>query len=293
MIKAQLREAGKKSKTSIAISVAIHVAAAAALMSITFHYPIDELFQRPEPIKAIPVRFIKLKPSAEKSAAPRQRVAARPVSPPAAAAPLAPQPTNVPAGIPAPVTPPAPTGVALGAGGTGVAASNDPGMGFGIRPGVPDGRLITNPMAIARAPETEGQKAERALSAIYTQYLDSARAAMANPKRAPGDWSWGGADGDKWGWDQNGIHLGGITIPNVVLAALPLGAGPSGRNMNAITEMRTESYVRSDIQYHAGLMTEDEFRAAVRRVRDRVDRERRERMEKEKERAAKTPPCCS
>jgi hypothetical protein len=40
-------------------------------------------------------------------------------------------------------------------------------------------------------------------------------------------------------------------------------------------------------------MTQDEFKAAVRRVRDRVDRERRERMEKAKEREKKLPPCCS
>jgi hypothetical protein len=79
----------------------------------------------------------------------------------------------------------------------------------------------------------------------------------------------------------------------VVLAALPIQQGPGGRNMNAITEMRTEEYVRNDIKYHAGMMTEDEFKSAVRRVRDRVDRERRERMAKEKDRAGKTPPCCT
>lgn len=287
-MKALLRDTRKKSKSSIAVSVAIHLVAAASLMTITFHYPIEELFRRPEPMKAIPVRYVRVAPRGQApavtpSATPTARRAAPPV--------IVPKAGNIPVGIPAPVAPTAPTEVAIGAGGTGAASGRDPGIGFGLRPGVPDGRLATNPMSIARAPETDGQRAERALSAIYGQYLDSARAALANPQRAPGDWSWGGKDGDKWGWDAKGIHVAGVTIPNVVLAALPLDMGPGGRNMNAITDARTESFIRGDIKSHAGLMTEDEFRAAVRRVRERVDRERRERMEKEKERR-KAPPCC-
>jgi hypothetical protein len=39
-------------------------------------------------------------------------------------------------------------------------------------------------------------------------------------------------------------------------------------------------------------MSEDEFKSAVKRVRERVDRERRERMEKAKEKEKKAPPCC-
>jgi hypothetical protein len=288
-VKALLRDTRGRSKSSVAISVAVHVLAGAALMSITFHYPIEELFTRPDRPTAIPVRYIPLTPRATASPA-----AGAPATPTRRATPISvvPDAGSIPVGSPAPVAPTAPAAAAIGAGGTGAPSGRDPGIGFGIRPGIPDGRLA-NPMSIAAAPETEGQKAERALSAIYGQYLDSARAAMANRGREAGDWSWGGKDGEKWGWDKNGIHVGGITIPNVVLAALPLNIGPTGHNMNGLLEARADAYMRSDIQSHAGLMSEDEFRAAVKRVRERVDRERRERMEKANAKKTKEPPCCS
>jgi hypothetical protein len=273
----------QKSKSSIAISIAIHVVVFAALATITFHYA-PARFPRPEPVDAVAVRYIPLKPRAE-SGAPRRapaRAAPAPASLPAVA--------SIPATIPTPAAPLSPATTAIGAGGSTAVTSRDPGIGLGIRPGIPDGRLATNPGSLARAPETEGQQAERALAAIYGQYLDSARAQMSRDSatRKPGDWSWGGKDGAKWGWDDKGIHVGGITIPNIVLAALPMNVGPS---MSPV-DVRARDFVRSDIQVHAGLMTQDEFKAAVRRVRDRVDRERRERMEKAKEREKKTPVCC-
>jgi hypothetical protein len=272
-----------KSKSSIAVSVAIHVVAIAALATITFHYPLAGLFDKPEPLKSVPVRYVALRPRSTGAAPKSLARAARPMS--------IPSPTSFPVGVPAPATAAsasAPSASAIGAGGTTGAAGRDPGIGIGIRPGIPDGRLATNPMTVPAQPMTEGQKAERALAAIYQEYLDSARADMNNPKRAPGDWSWGGKDGDKWGWDANGIHVGGITIPNVILAALPLNMAPT----TSPVDVRTQNYIRQDIQMHAAVMSEDEFKQAVRRVRERVDRERRERMEKQQKKKEKDPPCC-
>src|SRR5207244_9310333 len=134
---------------------------------------------------------------------------------------------------------------------------------------IPDSRIALNPMDAGHLPRTDAQKADSALSAIYDMYVDSVKAALAHRGRDPGDWSWGGKDGDKWGWDQRGIHIGGITIPNAVLAALPLNIGLQGRNMNALTEGRADAYMRSDIQMHANIMSEDDFRSAVKRIRDR------------------------
>jgi hypothetical protein len=285
-VKASLSVREKRSKSSIAISMAIHVVVFAALATITFHYPLADIFHKPESLKPIPVRYIPLKPRSEPAPAPR-RAGSR-ATPPV----QLPQVSSIPATIPAPVpVPVSPSTTALGGGAATGQTSAAPGIGLGIRPGIPDGRLATNPIGIPRAPETEGQLAERALAAIYSQYLDSARAQMGRDSmtRKAGDWSWGGKDGDKWGWDQNGIHVAGITIPNIVLAALPMNVSPS---MSPV-DMRSRDVIRNDIQSHAGLMTEDEFKAAVRRVRERVDRERRERMEKQKEREKKTPPCCS
>ena len=264
--------------------MAIHVVAIAGLMSITFRYPLGEIFDKRAPVQAIPVRYIPLKPSSPPASSGAPRTARTRATPPAAL----PSVSSIPVGIPAPApVAPSPSTSAIGAGGSVAPSGRDPGIGMGIRPGIPDGRLATNPSAIPRAPETEGQKAERALAAIYQEYLDSARADINRTagQRKPGDWSWGGKDGDKWGWDQNGIHVGGITIPNVVLAALPIPVTSSTEPVN----MRARDFMRNDIKMHAGLMSEDEFRAAVRRVRERVDRERREKMEKTK---AKNPPCC-
>lgn len=280
-MRARLWEREGKSKSSIAISVAIHVVVIAALATITFHYPLAEIFNQAEPIKAMPVRYITLKaqppkpaPTAEKST--RATTAALPA------------PTSIPPSVPAPAPPVSPANSAIGSGGADASATRDPGIGFGLRPGIPDGRLATNPSTAPRAPETETAKAERILSSYYQEYLDSARAAMNDPRRKPGDWSWGGKDGDKWGWDQNGIHVGGITIPNIVLAALPLNVGATTSPVDA----RARSFVSSDLAYQSRLMSEDEFKSAVKRVRERVDRERRERMEKAKEKEKKAPPCC-
>jgi hypothetical protein len=279
-VRARLWDRQNKSKSSIAISVAFHVVAIAGLMSITFHYPLSEMFAKRDRVVPVPVRYIPLKPQAAPAARGASERATAPARMPSA--------RSIPVGVPAPPAPLSPATTALGAGGSGsVVAGRDPGIGIGIRPGIPDGRLATNPSNYPRAPETEGQKAERAIASIYQEYLDSARAAMANPGRKPGDWSWGGKDGEKWGWDEKGIHVGGITIPNIVLAALPIPVTGNTEPVNA----RSREFMRNDIQMHAGLMSEDEFRAAVRRVRERVDRERRERMEKAGKK--KDGACCS
>ncbi len=281
-MRASLWQREGKSKSSIAISVAIHVVVVAALATITFHYPLSEIFTKAEPIKAVPVRYIKLQPRA-----PQTTVTRRAPTPTRTAPAALPAVVNTPAAIPAPALPVSPSTSAIGAGGEAT-PTRDPGIGFGLRPGIPDGRLATNPSSLPRAPETDVQKAERILSSYYQQYLDSARAAMANPQRQPGDWSWGGSGGDKWGWDQNGIHVGGITIPNIVLAALPI---PVSGNASPV-DVRARNFVSSDLAYYGRVMSEDEFKSAVKRVRERVDRERRERMEKAKEKEKKAPPCC-
>ena len=284
-MKAQLERPTARTKSSIAVSVAVHIVVFIGLAAITFHYPIDEIFRRPPPTKVEKITYFRVAPRSQQVAGGATRASTRGTIAPA---PL-PAVRSIPVGIPAPVMPTAATGVRVGAGGNG--PSRAVGIADGLQPGIPDSRLTTNPMQIARMPETEGQKAERALAAIYAEYLDSARAAMAAPKgREAGDWSWGGKDGDKWGWDKAGIRVAGVTIPNVVLAALPLNISPQGRNMNALIDGRNDAYMRSDIKSHAGMMSEDEFRTAIRRTRERVDRERQERMAKAKPKVA---PCCS
>ena len=52
-MRANLWSREKRSKSSIAISVAIHVVVVAALATITFHYPIGEIFKGVEPLKPV------------------------------------------------------------------------------------------------------------------------------------------------------------------------------------------------------------------------------------------------
>ena len=283
-MKARLSGPEPKSKTSIVIALAAHVVLVLGLAAITFHVPLIGLFNRPTPTPEQTLRFIRVAP--EPNPARGATTRSRSTSPAMASARAVLAPRSIPAGIPRPAAPTVAPGVVVGANPT----RRDSSMAIGVQPGIPDPRLAINPMDAGHLPMTDAQKAEAALSAIYDQYIDSVRASLANRGRAPGDWSWGGKDGDKWGWDQRGIHLGGITIPNAVLAALPLNIGPSGRNMNALTDSRTDAYIRSDIQAHANIMSEDDFRSAINKVRARIDRERQERMAKQRKDPPKDPP---
>lgn len=280
-MKARLSGPEAKSKTSIAIALAAHVVLFLGLAAITFHVPLTELFHRGAPIPEQTLHYVRVAPEPKPvpSGATARPGTTAPVS--VSARPVL-TPRSIPAGIPKPAAPTVVPGVVLGNNPT----RRDSSMAVGVQPGIPDSRLAINPMDAGHLPMTDAQQAEAALSTIYDQYVDSVKASIANRGRAPGDWTWGGKDGDKWGWDQGGIHLGGITIPNAVLAALPLNIGPTGRNMNALTDGRTDAYMRSDIAAHANMMSEDDFRAAVNKIRERIDRERQERMAKQR----KDPP---
>lgn len=280
-MKVRLTETERKSRTSVAVSIAAHVALFAGLAAITFHYPLY-FASRPAPMTETTIRYVRVTPAARagggggsRSTSPRSAVPRTVVAP-----------TSIPETVPVqavPTTPVPATGVSVGAKASTARASS---VAAGVQPGIPDSRLALNPMDAGHLFKTDAQKADSALSAIYDMYLDSVRVAQKNPGRAPGDWSWGGKDGDKWGWDQKGIHIGGITIPNAVLAALPLNIGPSGSNMNALTEGRADAFMRSDIQFHANAMSEDDFRSTVNRIRARKDRERQEKLAKQR----KDPP---
>jgi len=263
-----------KNKASIAISIAAHVVLFIGLAAITFRFPLAQLFSRPAPTRQQTIRYVRVAPEPTPVASgTRARSGAEARAVAAVRTILA--PTSIPVGIPRPVAPTAVQGVVVGASNQ---AGRAPSMAAGVEPGIPDSRLAMNSTGVGRLPKTDAQRADSALSAIYDMYIDSVKAALANRGRDAGDWSWGGKDGNKWGWDPSGIHLGGITIPNAVLAALPLNIGPSGRNMNALTEGRTDAYMASDIRMHANVMSEDDFRTAVKRIRDRKDRERQEKM---------------
>jgi hypothetical protein len=278
---------GRRSPGSIAISVAIHTVAVAALLSVTLRVPIREYLtsgDRP-PIVPEQVSYVAMAPAGGGGGGPaaapppvgvpRERLVAPATVPtelPAAAAGGTPPPgAGVPGGVP---------------GGTGTGAGGgDPRNAAvrGVVPGLGDPRLTPGAVGGGVIPRSVERRTQDAIMDAYAVYRDSVIAAQMNPTRQPGDLSWE-RNGQKYGWDGSGIHFGKFTVPNAVLALLPMPVG--GRNINAATDARTSAWVQSDLQYHAAGMSSDEFKAAVKRIRDRKDRER----EDQKKAAAQQPP---
>jgi hypothetical protein len=81
-------------------------------------------------------------------------------------------------------------------------------------------------------------------------------------------------NGKKWGLDGEGIHLGGVTIPAIALALLPLPSGNIDQSRaNAVLNERRAEILRAAARSQA----EDDFRRAVMGIRERWNREREER----------------
>jgi hypothetical protein len=191
-------------------------------------------------------------------------------------------PARVPTTI-APATPrPATGGTPGGAqGGTGIGGGT--GDATGIVPGPVDPRLAGGGKFFYPAYKTPGERTDSAVKAIIGAYNDSVAMAMAAraDERQPGDWTFD-RNGKKYGVDGSKIYLGKFWIPSAVLAALPIRgqANPGERAVN-----RLSSTYRGEILQHAQAQFHDaEFKATVKRIRERKDRERREKQREQEER---------
>jgi hypothetical protein len=231
--------------------------------------------ERAEEVHAERIGFVRVSPPADPSAvrtAGRSGGDGRPVrrtQQPAAPAPAA--PTEVPSEIPPPSAAPAEP-----AGGSGDVVGAG-GATEGIRPNYTDSRLWTRPGSGPTAPKTPKERIDSVIADRFGPVRDSiARAqAYAAGQRGPGDWTVKGPGG-KWGMDQGSIHLGKVKIPNAVLALLSEQFQESLRgNPIEMDRERRLAAIRSDLMQHAQReMSEDEFRTAVRRIRERKDKER-------------------
>ena len=244
------------------LSLVVHGALGVLLANIVFRYPLGQ-FMGPRP-KTTPerIQYITL------PAAPLENSGgARGATPGGRPAPLAP-PTTVPATIP----PPADSGASQASGGDGDGGAGDgPGIATGVMPARPDERLALQPGPIARVPRSIAENVDSIVSLAIGIYNDSM--AVVAGQRKPGDWSVKGKDGQVWGWDHAGIRLGKFTIPNALLALLPLNM----TSPQSPIEARSAAFIRRDILEHAQRsISEDEFKAAVKRIRERKDRERRD-----------------
>jgi hypothetical protein len=262
-----------QSRVSLLVSLGIHLAAAVALVNIAFHYDIGRMGVIDRTDRATPerVRYVRvvLAPTAGGTAAATGPTA----SGPTATARLR-APSRTPVGIPQrPSTGAAAApGVDDREGGAGRGADVTPATG--VQPSYTDPRLWPQPGPFTPVPKTAAQRTDSAVKAAFGIFTDSLRTAEANKGREPGDWTIKDKGGGTWGWDEKGIRLGRVTIPQAVLSLLPLNVQANPTFNDPVT-VREAAFRRGDLLYHANrAASEDEFRRAVKRIRERKDRER-------------------
>jgi hypothetical protein len=259
----------RRDPRALIFSVVVHVILATAILSAAFHYdfsrdsstprnvPVPEhvSYVRVAPMGGIAVGTDTSKAGARSKVAPRGLVTPKVVPP--TITPLPPAPTTQPGGVD---------------GGTGrgqVAAVT------GIVPTQPDPRLNAEPMVFYPVPKSHAEKVDSAVRAAFSAYNDSVARAYAMRGKDPGDWTFE-KNGQKWGMDPNKIYLGKFAIPSAVLAALPIRV--QGNPGEGLAD-RLAPTRRADIMLHASAAEhDDDFNAAIRRIRERKDKERAERQ---------------
>jgi hypothetical protein len=196
----------------------------------------------------------------------RERPAARSSAPRLAA------PRRVPATVPPPVAP--------GAGqGAGDASDEEGGTGplvggggplRGAQPRYGDGRVWRPADPVAPEAKTHIERLDSAFAASFEAHQDS-MAILAKVRR-PGDWTVAREDGSKYGIEpgNNGgmpkLWLGRVSIPLPVGLPVRPGQLERERALRAITNDVAQQSTRR--------LTEDEFRKAVRQIRERKEWER-------------------
>lgn len=278
-------ERAPRSTRAFAVSVGVHVVVGVAVLQLlTFGhglYRFLDPFRTQDPVTE---RLTYIEPKAATPAEPVVPAVRR--APPAAATAVttgpvlgAPPVGGRPLGSIAPDTA---SGAPTGSVTTGVGAL-DPRLA-GAKPGYADGRVWAAPGAIERGRGRDGaERLDSVIATVLTQATDSLDSiARANGAygRAPGDWTRRDKNGDKWGWDNKGIRLGKVVIPNALLTLLPLNAQAAmSGNPTSIDRDRRLSLAREDILRNMTMGPGDaEFDKLNKELRQRRERERRDRL---------------
>ncbi len=285
-ISARARVGGAEHETrspkALAISVLLHLAVAVVVLQLlTFGHGLtgfldfgkeEKLEERltfvaTRPPTPEPVRPVRPVPSAERPVAPGTTLPGPPVAVPETPPPAARADTG--------------SGEARGTG-NGVGALN-PNL-QGVKPSFDDPRVWQGPTGNGVAPSRNGIEMLDSIIAwsinMGRDSVDSIARAHGLDGRAPGDWTTKDKNGNKWGWDNAGIRLGKVVIPNALLGLLPLNAqvGMSG-NPTDIANERRLALSRADIlRMSERSMGEAEFKKLASELRDRREKERRERL---------------
>jgi hypothetical protein len=263
------------------VSIALHAVIGVGLWRVLeLPSPLSRFFGDEEIVRSLPVErigFVQL-PQGEVTQPGKSGGDARPVRPD-----LRPQPPLVaPVEVPTTITPPPPAAVPNEEPQASGPIVGGGGPTQGVRPSFADPRVWVGPGNVVSAPKTFDQRLDSSLTTRLQAHNDTM--AVLAGARKPGDWTFE-RDGKKYGWDQKGIHLGGFYLPNAILAALPLNAQANPKNFDPQNRL---DQVRRDLVEHANrAMNEEEFRNAVRAIRERKDREREEARRRKRQREEK------
>lgn len=157
-----------------------------------------------------------------------------------------------------------------------------------IRPALGEGTLWVRPLPLpprqlaeALSGRTHIELIDSAVSAIVQAYLDSVAASPTRPGAPLPSWT-REIQGQTFGIDSRYIYLGPLRIPAAILALLPI---QGGGNIDLV-EGRRLAAIRADLEYATRRAeTMDDFRRAIREVRERREQER----EFERNRRAQPP----
>ncbi len=253
---------------SLLLSVAIHAVVAVVLANVAFHYDFSSLGKRPPAPPVEKITYVGVAPSGGASGGSGAGVPAKAQEPQRGLV--------APVRVPTEVAPaPQPVGGTPGGEARGNGVGGGVGPATGVVPAEPDSRLSADAHQFTPIPKTHGQRVDSTVRALVYAYNDSVAKAAAAAGRKPGDWTFEKGD-QKWGIDGNKIYLGKFSIPSAVLAALPLRIqGNPGETIadRLVTTRRGEVLEHAASQYH-----DVEFKSAVKRIRERKDRERQEKL---------------
>jgi len=275
-------ERGKRRLSGPAIaSIVLHVVIGAGLLRVLL-IPYPFLFSSKEQtVEPERISFLALPQQSTTTSPGKSGGNGRPLTPNAKPAPPLVAPTAVPTELP-PVNPAPATPAASEDEGTGPLIGRG-GPTKGIRPSYTDPRIWVPAAPVVSAPKTADQRMDSVVASNIEHVRDSIAANTYTPNRFErGDWTVE-KNGRKYGIDQKAIRLGKVSIPTALLALLPLNV--QGNPIAAERE-RALASMRQDILYQSQrALNEEQFRKAVKSLRERKERER---QQQEKDRAPKT-----
>lgn len=275
----------RRSPSGIIASIALHLVVIAALGQITLgSHSLIGFFQRERaPVAMERVEFVTVAPGAPtegrevRAGGDGRRITADPpAEPPPLVAPST-TPTSLPVGSDT-------AGAPRESGGRGPLVGGG-GPLRGLQPAYTNPVFWAPPGAVAVTPKTMRERVDSSIVVAVDEYLDSLAALPA--QREAGDWTVE-RDGKRWGIDREYIRLGDVSIPTSVLAVLPLNVQG---NPIALERERAFNAQRADIQFHVQRgIVRDEVKAAVQRIRARVEAERAARAKIAQRGPVRPPP---